>query len=202
MSWRVNLSYLKGRHAMYQNDYPASKDSLMFAFENCPATAARNKKKILKFLVPIQMNMNTFPAKELLQTYQLPEYLCLAESCMDGNVAKFEENLNTYMDTYVQGGVFMTVERLRHLTLRNLIKKVAVAVQADEDLQTVKGQPQVVNLEIIFALLQEWDSALDMDEVECIIANLIYMGYIKGYLNHEKRFMVLSKADPFPLKSE
>lgn len=38
----------------------------------------------------------------------------------------------------------------------------------------------------------------DLDEVECILANLIFKQYIRGYLSHEKRVLVLSKKDPFP----
>ena len=42
---------------------------------------------------------------------------------------------------------------------------------------------------------------IDLDEVECILANLIYRGYIRGYLSHAKRVLVLSKRDPFPTSS-
>lgn len=48
--------------------------------------------------------------------------------------------------------------------------------------------------------MREWDQMLDMDELECILANLIYMGLIKGYISHENRLLVLAKQDPFPLK--
>jgi hypothetical protein len=41
----------------------------------------------------------------------------------------------------------------------------------------------------------------DLDEVECILANLIYRGYIRGYLSHAKRVLVLSKRDPFPISA-
>ena len=41
---------------------------------------------------------------------------------------KFETSLNTYMDVFVHGGVYMAVEKLRQLTLRNLVKKVALVV--------------------------------------------------------------------------
>ena len=37
-----------------------------------------------------------------------------------------------------------------------------------------------------------------MDEVECILANLIFKGLIKGYISHQKQTLVLSKKDPFP----
>lgn len=35
-------------------------------------------------------------------------------------------------------------------------------------------------------------------EVECAVANLIYRRYIKGYISHAHRVLVLSKTDPFP----
>lgn len=39
---------------------------------------------------------------------------------------------------------------------------------------------------------------MEMDEVECIVANLIYRKFVKGYVSHQHRVAVLSKADPFP----
>ena len=42
---------------------------------------------------------------------------------------------------------------------------------------------------------------VDMDEVECILANLIYSGKVKGYISHQKSILVLSKQDPFPISA-
>lgn len=39
---------------------------------------------------------------------------------------------------------------------------------------------------------------MDMDEIECILANLIFKGYVKGYMSHQKKILVVSKAQPFP----
>lgn len=41
--------------------------------------------------------------------------------------------------------------------------------------------------------------AVDVDEVECIVANLIYTQKVKGYISHQKSLLVLSKQDPFPI---
>ncbi|CCE63153.1 hypothetical protein TPHA_0E00580 [Tetrapisispora phaffii CBS 4417] len=38
----------------------------------------------------------------------------------------------------------------------------------------------------------------NMDELECLLANLINKGFIKGYLSHSNRCIVLSKNDAFP----
>ena len=42
---------------------------------------------------------------------------------------------------------------------------------------------------------------MEMDEVECVVANLIYRKFVKGYISHQHRVAVLSKADPFPALS-
>lgn len=38
----------------------------------------------------------------------------------------------------------------------------------------------------------------DMDEVECVLTNLIFKGYVKGYMSHSKKILVVSKAQAFP----
>src|SRR3546814_15395582 len=46
-------------------------------------------------------------------------------------------------------------------------------------------------------VLQSMGEDVDMDEIECILVNLIFQGRIKGYLSHEKRVLVVSKKDQF-----
>jgi hypothetical protein len=143
-----------------------------------------------------------FPTKALLQKYQLTEYIDLVEACMAGDMTKFEECLNKHMDYFIYGGVYLVVEKLRNLTLRNLIKKVAQVVQKDKSLQVSETQPHLIKLEIIHNILRTWDPEMDQDELECLIANLIALGDVKGIIIHEKRLLVLPRAieTAFPLK--
>ena len=39
---------------------------------------------------------------------------------------------------------------------------------------------------------------VSMDEAECLVANMIYKGFVRGYISHEKQMVVLAKADTFP----
>ena len=40
---------------------------------------------------------------------------------------------------------------------------------------------------------------IDIDEIECILSNLIFQRKLKGYISHERRMLVTVKnADPFP----
>lgn len=41
---------------------------------------------------------------------------------------------------------------------------------------------------------------MDIDEVECVLATLIFDGLVKGYLSHQMSCLVLSAKDPFPKK--
>jgi hypothetical protein len=55
-----------------------------------------------------------------------------------------------------------------------------------------------LRLSVLESALAWLGEELEMDEIECILANLIYQGKIKGYLSHEKQTLIVSKADPFP----
>lgn len=37
-----------------------------------------------------------------------------------------------------------------------------------------------------------------MDEIECVAANLIFRKYVKGYISHKNKVMVVAKQDAFP----
>jgi len=46
--------------------------------------------------------------------------------------------------------------------------------------------------------LQVTGQDVDLDEAECLVANMIYRGYIRGYISHEKRMIVLANTNAFP----
>lgn len=41
-----------------------------------------------------------------------------------------------------------------------------------------------------------------LDEAECITAAMIFRGFVRGYISHEKRMVVLAAKDPFPSLSK
>ena len=95
---------------------------------------------------------------------------------------------------------------MRHLTLRNLLKKVALKVQANPEQYSppqYQDKPYILPLSVPFKIMVDWDPELDMDELECVLANLIAMGYIKGYISHEQNVLVLAKEieKAFPVEA-
>lgn len=83
------------------------------------------------------------------------------------------------MDVFVQHGTFLVIERWRKIVFRQLVKRVWL-VQGKESRLAVDA----VRTALVF-------TGVDMDEaeVECILANLIGHGLIKGYISHEKRMV-------------
>jgi hypothetical protein len=46
--------------------------------------------------------------------------------------------------------------------------------------------------------LQAQEAPADGGELECVLANLIFEGRLRGYIAHKQQFLVLSKDNPFP----
>ena len=84
------------------------------------------------------------------------------------------------------------------VTLRNFVRRIANAVREEPTLQSAPGKPNQINLDLIYLPLQStWDTELDLDELEFLLANLIANSLIKGYISHDSRILVLSN-DAFP----
>lgn len=110
------------------------------------------------------------------------------------------------MDTFVSSGIYLAVEKLRHLAFRNLFKQCAILLEQEPEKFLPKeyaDKPYIMPLQIPFESLIKWDQELDMDELECILANLISIGYIKGYISHEKSVLVMAKGveKAFPVEA-
>lgn len=62
----------------------------------------------------------------------------------------------------------------------------------------IKGNHQIDISSFLQAMKWMEVPDVDIDETECIIANMIYEGKIKGYISHAHRKLVVSKLDAFP----
>lgn len=111
-----------------------------------------------------------------------------------GNLGRFNAALQTYLDVFIRMGTYLVLEKAKTLVYRNLLKRVY-----QMDTTKKAHQLELTKLEAVFHNL--CGENLSLDEIECIVANLIYNGYVKGYISHEKRTLVLSKNQPFPIEA-
>lgn len=84
-------------------------------------------------------------------------------------------------------GTYLLLEKCKTVCYRNLLKRVYKILDKHQ-----------VSLSYVASAFKYLGMPIDLDEIECILANLIYRGYVRGYLSHSKRVLVLSKRDPFP----
>eukprot|EP01102_Stenamoeba_stenopodia_P015653 TRINITY_DN535_c0_g1_i1.p1 TRINITY_DN535_c0_g1~~TRINITY_DN535_c0_g1_i1.p1 ORF type:complete len:401 (-),score=101.47 TRINITY_DN535_c0_g1_i1:106-1308(-) len=183
----VTFKYFTGRLLLSDGHYKKAEEELMTAFERCSKHAFQNKRLILQYLLPVKLLYGKFPSKYLLQKYNLPQYMGLSEAVKCGNLTKFNEEMKRYQEFFIAKGVYLILEKLEMITHRNLFFRIY----------------KIINKSLIeiqaFATALRWLGAdSDLDEIECILANLIYKGYIKGNISHSRRILVLSKQNPFP----
>eukprot|EP00823_Brevimastigomonas_motovehiculus_P002693 TRINITY_DN1622_c0_g2_i1.p1 TRINITY_DN1622_c0_g2~~TRINITY_DN1622_c0_g2_i1.p1 ORF type:complete len:413 (+),score=76.81 TRINITY_DN1622_c0_g2_i1:61-1299(+) len=189
----VAYNYYLGRLMIFEEQYKKAESCLEYAFSHCHKRLIANKRRILQYLVPVKLLSGNFPLTQLLKKYQLMQFDGLIQAIRSGNLKSFNECLEKHQEFFIRKGVFLVLEKLKTTVYRNLFKKVYKYVQNDSS-QTKKNQ---LTLPLIQTALSMNGTQMDLEELECIIANLIYHNSIKGYIAH-KRCIVLSKTDPFP----
>ena len=190
VSEMVTYRYFTGRKAMFDGDFKQAAAQLTFAFDRCYRHSRRNKHLILIFLIPVKMLLGILPSSMLLRKYHLECYSSISRALCSGNLRELDMGIKEHERFFAKYGIYLILEKLKVIAYRNLFKKVffllgthQLPLQAFSDaLNYVDGSEEI-----------------SVEEVQCIIANLIDKGYIKGYISHSHQKLVVSKKDPFPL---
>lgn len=101
----------------------------------------------------------------------------MARCIKSGNLRAFDLALQKGEDEFVRRRIYLTLERGRDIALRNLLRKVFIAGGFDEakEGETPVRRTRVPVAEFHAAINMYSDGGLiDPDEVECLLANMIY----------------------------
>lgn len=188
LSQQITYRYYVGRKAMFDSDYKAADEYLTYAFENCHKLSQRNKRLILIYLVPVKMLLGYIPSKQVLEKYDVIQFWDLVQAVCQGNLKLFDELMEKHEEFFIKCGIYLIVDKLKIIAYRNLFRKVYLILNTH--------QIPVDALQTALVSLGQTD--VDLDETQCIVANLIYEGKIKGYISHQHRKVVVSKQNPFP----
>ena len=183
----VTYRYYVGRLNMFEDQYDLAEKNFDYALRRCHRDAVANKKRILNYLVPVKLLRGRLPTRKLLEKYGLYEFVPILNGMRSGNLMEFSDGLVKHQDLFIRRGTYLLLEKCKMICYRNLFKRVYKIV----------GKEQI-KLEYIAKSFKWLGMPIDLDEVECILANLIFKQYIRGYLSHAKRVLVLSKREPFP----
>lgn len=218
LAQQITYKFFVGRKAMFDSDYKIGKYTFLFcflqtiaivilnnireifyeivladeyltyAFEHCHIQCSKNKRLILTYLIPVKMLLGYMPKQRLLKKYNLMEFWELMESVRKGDLRSLEGVMAKHETFFIDAGIYLIVEKLKLIAYRNLFKKVYLALNTH----------QIPVLSLLVALQMYGMEDIDMDETECLLANLIYEGKIKGYISYQHKKLVISKQNPFP----
>jgi hypothetical protein len=188
LSHRVTYCYYTGRLESFEANYRRAAEALQFAFERCTRRAPRNKRLALLYLIPVRLLLGQLPRPALLEKYGLrAQFEGLVAALRRGDLLSFSAHLARHHEFFIRRGIYLSLERLKFIAYRNLFKRVCL-IRASNKIPLAD-----------FATALRWMGVqMDLDEVECVLANLIFQGYIRGYLSHQKAFLVISKGNAFP----
>uniref|UniRef100_A0A3P9J643 PCI domain-containing protein 2 n=2 Tax=Oryzias latipes TaxID=8090 RepID=A0A3P9J643_ORYLA len=185
---KVTYKYYVGRKAMFDSDFKPAEEFLSFAFHHCHRSSQKNKRMILIYLLPVKMLLfqGHMPTHQLLRKYDLMQFSDVTKA-VEGNLLLLNEALSKHETFFIRCGIFLILEKLKIITYRNLFKKYLLLKTHQLPLDAFLVSLKMMQVEDV-----------DLDEVQCILANLIYMGHIKGYISHQHQKLVVSKQNPFP----
>lgn len=184
----VTYKFYIGRLKMFEDKYEDARECFMFALRHTPQSEVRNRRRILCSLVPVQMCLGVMPGPAVGTVYGFTDYMDLGRAVIAGNLKSYDEIMQRNQRTFICSGVYLVLEQVKMIAYRNLLKK----------LYMISNSTRIKLGWMESAMQWMGDEEIDLDEIECIIANLIYQGKVKGYISHQKRTLIISKQDPFP----
>ncbi|EHK96284.1 putative protein CSN12 like protein [Glarea lozoyensis 74030] len=204
LAHQVTFKYYVGVIYFLEENYVESEKNLTEAWTLCHKDSIRNKELILTYLIPCHLlTTHTLPTLALLSPYPRLQklFLPLSRCIKKGDLSGFDAALIAGEDEFVKRRIYLTLERGRDVALRNLLRKVFIAGGFEDAKEP--GAPQVRKTRVPVA---EFGAAIsigsketmDNDEVECLLANMIYKNLMKGYIARDRGIVVLSKGGAFP----
>ena len=144
----------------------------------CLLTGVR--RRILTYLIPCRLlTTHTLPSAQLLAPFpRLQSFFePLAKAIKKGDLRSFDLALQEGEDMFVKKKIYLTLERSRDIALRNLLRKVFIAkgfVEPKNPGDPPARQTRVRVAEFAAAISLGSRENIDSDEVECLLANMIY----------------------------
>ncbi|KAB5595850.1 Protein CSN12 [Ceratobasidium theobromae] len=187
---QVTYKYYVGLINFLNENHQAAEDDLTFAFYNCYRAADRNQELILTYLIPLRLCRGVLPSETLFTRFpRLGElYSAFVAAIKAGDLRAYDDALAWAERRLTDMGTYLTVEKAREICVRELLRKVWL----------VHEKSLRVPISLFHAGFIVAGQNMEAVEAECMVANMIHKGYIRGYISHEKQMVVLAKTAAFP----
>lgn len=101
-------------------------------------------------------------------------FLPLAQCIKRGDLYAFDQALKEGEDEFVKRRIYLPLERSHDTCLRNLLRKVFIAGGTVPDVDPPTRRTRIPTAEFTAAISLSSKQQVDSDEVECLLANMIY----------------------------
>ncbi|KAM3078219.1 COP9 signalosome (CSN) subunit [Clarireedia jacksonii] len=248
LSHQVTFKYYVGVIYFLEEHYAEAEKNLTEAWKMCHKDSKKNKewasnypniievqlltvmhRLILTYLIPCHLlTTHTLPTQALLAPYPKLQklFLPLSRCIKKGDLSGFDAALVAGENEFVKRRIYLTLERGRDIALRNLLRKVFIAggyEEAKDSAAAPVRRTRIPVAEFGAAISIGSKETIENDEVECLLANMIYkvgqspstastgqqnfamnsdvnswQSLMKGYIARERGIVVLSKGGAFP----
>jgi hypothetical protein len=183
---QVTFKYYLGVIHFLEEDYARAEAELELAYSMCIPSESKNRQLILTYLIPTKMiTKHQLPSRALLEAHPALATLFapICSAVRTGNLKALDEALASGEAEFVKRRVYLTLERSRDVTIRNLFRKVFLVggyLDLKEGETTPVRRTRIPISEFSTALLlsgaevSDGEGGIDRDEVECAMANMIY----------------------------
>ncbi|CED83171.1 Transcription-associated recombination protein-Thp1p [Phaffia rhodozyma] len=225
---QVTWRYYMGMLAFLEEEYKTAEDLFWEAFKGCSWLAKRNLEQILFYLLPLRLLRGLLPSPILLSQFPVlsDTYLPFIQALRRSDIRAYDIALRALRGKLLSlsgggggggGGIWTAMEKGREVVVRGRLKKIWLAQNKlsripiktfQIGLQLASGSsslsastPTPIPSRVedgSFGDLEDEEEYADPAEVECLIANMIYKGYVKGYISHGHQIVVLSAKSAFP----
>ncbi|KAA8496971.1 PCI domain-containing protein 2-like [Porphyridium purpureum] len=196
----VTYKYFYGRIKFIGQEYGEAEKALTFAWQNTPRRFISQRRKILEYLVPTGLLQRRMVSRHIVSQYNLPLYQDLREACTSGDITLFRRLLQQNMLHFVRRGLYIALEALRLYPVMSTLFRQLHRIQLE--LADANAQQGHLSLDEMVAVLNALGQNIEIVELECMLCTMIYHGYIKGYVSHRYRKLVVNRAPtakPFPI---
>ncbi|KAF9266195.1 hypothetical protein L218DRAFT_978700 [Marasmius fiardii PR-910] len=193
-SHQVTFRYYLGMLRFLNEEYEMAEEELTRAFYQCHIEAPANQERILTYLLPLRLLKGQLPSDVLLKRFPHVRELFspFVSAIRAGDVAAYDRALDTWEKKLLELNLLLTLEKGREICLRGLFRKVWIASEKASRISIAK----------FHASLRICGIDVDSEEAECLVANQIFKGFIRGYISHEKQMVVLANTNAFPKPAE
>ncbi|KAF9006743.1 hypothetical protein BDQ17DRAFT_1389503 [Cyathus striatus] len=189
-SHQVTYRYYIGMINFLNEDFANAEQQLTLAFYHCHMDHHRNQGRILTYLIPLRILKGHLPSQELLKQYPVLEEMFspFVAAIRAGDIGRYDKALENEERRLLELNLWITLEKARELCLRGLFRRAWIA--SDKSTR--------IPISIFHSALRISGLDVSHEEAECLVANMIYKGFMRGYISHERQIVVLAQTNAFP----